>query len=108
MLYTTYNIKNHSVIKFEGEIDLYNCGEFKKTVINSLDELQSSIIIDLKDVEVIDSSAISALISCKRKAELNNLKFGIVNIPENFYDILKLATLNEFFTIYPNYDSIPA
>ncbi|MGQ9844472.1 MAG: STAS domain-containing protein [Spirochaetota bacterium] len=93
-------IGEHKVISIRGEVDLYNVSELKKALFSVTDGSISSVVVDLKDVNYMDSSGIGALVAGQKKMRAHNGKFALINIHDDVLNILKLATLDKFFTIY--------
>ncbi|MBP8179342.1 MAG: STAS domain-containing protein [Spirochaetes bacterium] len=94
------DIGEHKVISVSGEVDLYNVSELKKALFSVTDGSYSSVVVDLKDVNYMDSSGIGALVAGQKKMRAHNGKFALINIHDDVLNILKLATLDRFFTIY--------
>ena len=53
----------HKIISVSGEVDLYNVSELKKALFSITDGQYSSVIVDMKDVNYMDSSGIGALVA---------------------------------------------
>lgn len=96
------DIGEHKVIAVSGEVDLYNVSELKKALFSITDGSSSSVVVDLQDVNYMDSSGIGALVAGQKKMRAHNGKFALMNIHDDVLNILKLATLDKFFTIYDN------
>jgi anti-sigma B factor antagonist len=96
----------HKVINIIGEVDLYNVGELKKTLFSITDGLNKSVVVDMKDVNYMDSSGIGALVAGQKKMRAHGGKFALMNIHEDVLNILKLATLDKFFKIYDTEDDL--
>jgi len=94
------DIGEHKVISVSGEVDLYNVSELKKALFSVTDGTYSSVVVDLKDVNYMDSSGIGALVAGQKKMRAHNGKFALINIHDDVLNILKLATLDRFFSIY--------
>jgi len=60
----------------------------------------------LKDVNYMDSSGIGALVAGQKKMRAHNGKFALMNIHDDVLNILKLATLDKFFTIYESEEDL--
>lgn len=93
-------IDNHKVMVVNGEVDLYNVSELKKALFDAIDDTVTSLIVDMRDIFYMDSSGIGALVAGQKKMKAKNGKFGLLNIHEDVMNVLKLATLDKFFTIY--------
>lgn len=100
------DIGEHKVISISGEVDLYNVSELKKALFSVTDGSYSSVVVDLKDVNYMDSSGIGALVAGQKKMRAHNGKFALMNIHDDVLNILKLATLDKFFTIYENEEDL--
>ncbi len=93
-------------IAVNGEIDLFNVADFKKTLFQLTEGEFSSIIVDMKNVSYIDSSGIGVLVAGQKKMRAHSGQFALVNVGEDVHNILKLATLDKFFKIYMNESEI--
>ena len=97
----------HNVIEVAGDVDLYNVSELKQAIFDLVENTKTqSIIIDMKDTSYLDSSGIGALVAGQKKIKLKGGKFALLNIKDEVLNVLKLATLDQFFTIYENEQGI--
>ncbi|MCU0287077.1 MAG: glutamate formimidoyltransferase [Acidobacteria bacterium] len=96
----------HKIIEVSGEVDLYNVSELKKALFSITDGKFSSVVVDMENVNYMDSSGIGALVAGQKKMRAHNGKFALMNIHEDVLNILKLATLDKFFKIYDSEDEI--
>jgi anti-sigma B factor antagonist len=87
-----------------GEIDLYNVSDFKKELFKHTAGSYGEVIIDLSGVTYMDSSGIGALVAGHKKMKNISGKFYLLNIHEDVFNILKLATLDKFFNILEDED----
>lgn len=95
------------ILQVNGDVDLYNWGELKKAIFEQLeDDSVKSLVVDMKGIEYMDSSGIGALVSGRKKAKTAGKEFGLVNINDDVMNILRLATLDQFFKIYENENQI--
>ncbi|HMB19804.1 MAG TPA: STAS domain-containing protein [Spirochaetota bacterium] len=90
----------HKIVEVSGEVDLYNVSELKKALFSVTDGSNPSVIVDMRNVNYMDSSGIGALVAGQKKMKAHSGKFALMNIHEDVLNILKLATLDKFFTIY--------
>ncbi|MEK7811525.1 MAG: STAS domain-containing protein [Pseudomonadota bacterium] len=51
---------------------------------------QQEMLVDLAQVEAVDSSAVSVLLQWSRQARLNNVKIAFINLPPNLQSLAKL------------------
>ncbi|MBN1499473.1 MAG: STAS domain-containing protein [Spirochaetes bacterium] len=96
----------HKIIAISGEVDLYNVSELKKQLFSITDGSCPSVVIDMSNVNYMDSSGIGALVAGQKKMKANNGKFALMNIHDDVLNILKLATLDKFFKIYNNINEL--
>ncbi|MCP4131393.1 MAG: STAS domain-containing protein [bacterium] len=100
------DLGEHKIIEVSGEVDLYNVSELKKALFSITDGKHSSVAVDMKNVNYMDSSGIGALVAGQKKMKAHNGKFALINIHEDVLNILKLATLDKFFKIYESEDEL--
>jgi anti-sigma B factor antagonist len=100
------DIGEHKIIDVSGEVDLDNVSELKKALFSITDGQHNSVIVDMKKVNYMDSSGIGALVAGMKKMKAHNGKFALMNIHDDVLNILKLATLDKFFTIYDSEDEL--
>jgi len=96
----------HKIISINGEVDLYNVSELKKVLFSITDGANSSVVVDMKNVNYMDSSGIGALVAGQKKMKAHSGKFALMNIHDDVLNILKLATLDKFFKIFENEDEL--
>ena len=58
------------VIRLGGELDLYNAGQVRSALVDAHAQAPERIVVDLGEVEFIDSTALGVLI--ETRAKLNN------------------------------------
>ncbi len=96
----------HKIIQVSGEVDLYNVSELKKALFSLTDGQHPSVIVDMKNVNYMDSSGIGALVAGQKKMKAHNGKFALMNIHDDVLNILRLATLDRFFKIYDSENEV--
>jgi anti-sigma B factor antagonist len=102
------DIGSHKVVRVNGDVDLYNVGDLKRSVFELIDEGEvQSLIIDMANVNYIDSSGVGALVAAQKKMKTSGGKFGLMSLTEDVLNILKLATLDQFFKIYESEAQLP-
>jgi anti-sigma B factor antagonist len=94
------DIGEHKVIQVSGDVILYNAGAFKKALFSITDGSYRSVIIDLKDIEYIDSSGIGILIAGLIKMSAHKGELALLRPHKNFLQILQYAMVKELFRIY--------
>lgn len=100
--WTAIEMKNVVIIKPHGELDMNNSFDFKSFVKdNYINAGKSNLILDLSDVEYMDSSALGVLLGLQRAARLNGGSLVLCGLHDNLKRILKITSLEGVFKIYP-------
>ncbi|HEX7859906.1 MAG TPA: WecB/TagA/CpsF family glycosyltransferase [Verrucomicrobiae bacterium] len=60
------------------------------------------VVLDLKQVEFIDSTGVGLLIRLQKRARCDNRQLLLANIPDNVQRALELMRLNDFFITVPD------
>jgi anti-sigma B factor antagonist len=56
-----------AVVHLSGELDLHNAAEVRKTLLAVADEAPTRLVVDLADVEFIDSTALGVLVEARSR-----------------------------------------
>ena len=87
------------IIDVNGEMDLYNSYKLKELVMKMLEKNVKNFIINLDQVDYIDSSGIGALIYICSTMKKMNLKFAISNVHGSVKKVIELTKLMGYFPI---------
>ncbi len=87
------------IIDVNGEMDLYNSYKLKELVTRMLEKKVGRFIINLENVDYIDSSGIGALIYICSTIKKMNLKLIITNIHGSVKKVIELTKLMGYFPI---------
>ncbi|MBL8967513.1 MAG: anti-sigma factor antagonist [Spirochaetaceae bacterium] len=87
------------IIDVNGEMDLYNSYRLKELVMKMLEKKVERFIINLENVDYIDSSGIGALIYICSTIKKMNLKLVITNIHGSVKKVIELTKLMGYFPI---------
>ena len=80
-------------------MDLYNSYKLKDLIIKMLDKKVNKFIINLNDVEYIDSSGIGALIFICSTLKKSNLNLYISNIRGSVKKVIELTKLTGYLPL---------
>jgi anti-sigma B factor antagonist len=89
------------IIDVDGEMDLYNSYKLKELVMKMLEKKVTRFIINLENVDYIDSSGIGALIYICSTIKKLNFKLVITNIHGSVKRVIELTKLMGYFPITP-------
>jgi len=89
------------IIDVNGEMDLYNSYRLKELVMKMLEKKVERFIVNLEQVDYIDSSGIGALIYICSTIKKMNLRLVITNIHGSVKKVIELTKLMGYFPIMP-------
>ena len=87
------------IIDVNGEMDLYNSYKLKELVMKMLEKNVKKFIINLEQVDYIDSSGIGALIFICSTIKKMNLNLSISNVHGSVKKVIELTKLMGYFPI---------
>jgi anti-sigma B factor antagonist len=90
------------IIDVLGEMDLYNSYKIKELLMKMIEKKIEKFIINMEDVEYIDSSGIGALIYITSTIKKMNLTLSITNVHGSVKKVIELTKLSSFFPILPS------
>lgn len=106
MSYAVTREKGWAVVGLSGEIDLHRSPEARAVILGCLDDGQPTLV-DLSAVDYIDSSGVASLVEGLQHARERGLQFGLVGVSATALNVLKLARLDQVFTLYRSLAEIP-
>ena len=87
------------IIDVSGEMDLYNSYKLKELVMKMIERQIKRMIINLEEVDYIDSSGIGALIYICSTVKKIGLRLYITNIHGSAKKVIELTKLMGYFPI---------
>ena len=87
------------IIDVNGEMDLYNSYKLKELVMKMLEKNVRNFIINMEQVDYIDSSGIGALIFICSTIKKMSFKLAISNIHGSVKKVIELTKLMGYFPI---------
>lgn len=82
-------------------IDSSNAKDIKELLL-SMFEINNKVVLNLKDIKFMDSSALGMLISLLRRATEKKVKFSLCSLQEPIIAVFELLRLTNIFVIYDN------
>lgn len=86
-------------IQLEGQLDLYKCPELKSKVKHAIEDGYRFFIVDMTNLNYIDSSGIGSLIQISNWVKNRGGMVVYTNVQGNVEKIFEITKLNEFFII---------
>lgn len=99
-------LKNHNILVLHGDIDYFSVSELKNIVFKLINDKVPSIILDMNEVEYMDSSGIGLVVTAHKVMNNYGGKIALMNVREDILILLKLATVDTILKIYKNEDEI--
>jgi len=102
---TTFDI--YSILEFKvEEFDLIKTPKISEKINKILDEINySNIILDLQNLNYIDSMGLSTLINVSRKLNEKNSEMVVVCSTAKILQLFNIAQIESFFKIFPSIDA---
>lgn len=91
--------KDVFIIDVSGEMDLYNSYKLKELVMKMMERQVKSVVINMEEVEYIDSSGIGALIHIYSTMKKASCQLYITNIHGSVKKVIELTKLMGYFPI---------
>lgn len=87
------------IVDVNGEMDLYNSYKLKELVMKMIEKGIKTFVINLEQVDYIDSSGIGALIYISSTVKKMSLKLALSNIHGSVKKVIELTKLTGYFPI---------
>ena len=91
------------VLNFTGQLDAYSEKQFTTFVNEVLASNQLSVVIDLSNIDFIDSSGLGAMVQAAKKCNESKRSFSVVGNPR-VVQTIKLVRLEEFLHLATGFD----
>ncbi len=89
----------------EKRLDASMSNAFKLKLFELVNNGQHLVLLDLADVDFIDSSGLGVLVSCLKKFASVNGKLVLCGLQPAVVSMFKLTRMDRVFPIYPDADS---
>ena len=89
------------MLNFTGQLDAYSEKQFTTYINDVLDSNQLSVVIDLTNIDFIDSCGLGAMVQAAKKCSQSKRAFNVVGNPRVIQTI-KLVRLEEFLHLAPD------
>ena len=89
------------------EANLSNAEEFKAELLKLIAKTEKTIVLNLNQVEYIDSSFLGALVSVLKHLLAKKTDLVLVGLRKDITDLFSLIRLDKVFKIYQNFDEVP-
>jgi anti-anti-sigma factor len=94
---------NIITIQPQGHVNASNAPEFQRQLTTAISSTQDSIVlVDMAQVESLDSAGLMALVSALRMAHNLNRRFSLCSVSPSLRIIFELTQLDKVFEIFEN------
>jgi anti-sigma B factor antagonist len=87
-----------TTVFLDGEIDLERSPDARKALLHALSKGQS-LLVDLAEVEYMDSSGLASLVEVHQRAREKSVEFALTRVSPPVMKVLQLARLDQVFAI---------
>lgn len=94
------DLKDVILVDLKGQLDIYNSGDLQKLIEAYIARGFQKFIINLEEVDYLDSSTISAFIHCHRRLDNEGGRFLLVALQGAPKDVFAMAKLHDVFEIH--------
>lgn len=101
---TVTNQGKVNILSMNGKLDLANAAKLKETVKPLLENQQTSLHLNMKDVEFINSSGLGALVSLMKEIRVHKGRLTLSDLAPYVNEIFEITQLSHVFEIYQNMD----
>ena len=92
------------MLNFTGQLDAYSEKQFTSFINDVLASNQHSVVIDLSNIDFIDSCGLGAMVQAAKKCTQSKRAFSVVGNPR-VVQTIKLVRLEEFLHLSPDLNS---
>jgi len=98
-------VKNAWVLSPQGKIEHENAPVFQRLVTEIIEqEKDSSILIDLSDIEFISSAGLRVFLIIAKTLQKDQRAFGLCKMNQLVEEIFEVSGFNQIIKVYPSRD----
>lgn len=94
---------NYQLFRLTGLLDAFSEATFRKVLSKCIDDGPKHVILDLSQIDFVDSSGLGALVQLVKKAQTLEGTLQIVSNPR-VTQTVKLVRLEKFLSLQPSVD----
>jgi anti-sigma B factor antagonist len=87
------------VVSVGGDLEFGTAASLRSTLIDVAQQGSDPLVLDLADLEFIDSTGLSLLVQAKQRIESQGHRFVLRNPTERVRRVIEISGLAELFTI---------
>ncbi len=105
MFETAMSINNIPILRVKGKIIGNSAVSLKNEIDLQVEEAGAQVILDLTEVPLLDSSALSAIVATLQKLRQTDGKMVLLNPQKSVMNVLKVTRLHLVLEVYDDEDS---
>ena len=105
MFETAMSINNIPILTVKGKIIWNTAVSLKNEIDLQVEEAGAQLILDLTEVPLLDSSALSAIVAALQKLRQTDGKMVLLNPQKSVMNVLKVTRLHLVLEVYDDEDS---
>ena len=90
------------LLKLNGEVDVYTAPKLKSRLVDLVDQGKFKIIVDLEEVDFMDSSGLGVLVGGLKRVRSHDGAIALICTQENILKIFRITGLVKVFPIFEN------
>jgi anti-sigma B factor antagonist len=102
---TTRTEGGRTVVEVGGEIDVYTAPKLRETIVSLVDEGQYHLVVDLEQVEFLDSTGLGVLVGGLKRVRTHDGSLSLVCTQERLLKIFRITGLTKVFDIHADVQS---
>jgi anti-sigma B factor antagonist len=99
-------LEDYYFLKLSGEIDIFNSAEFKQALLNMIDDGKYNLKIDCSDLNYIDSTGLSVLITILKKVRSYDGWIYLLNLKPNLIKLFEITNLDKVFMLSQSEEAV--
>jgi anti-sigma B factor antagonist len=96
----SHDESGHTVLEVAGEVDVYTAPTLRDRITDLLDAGQRRLVVDLTNVEFIDSTGLGVLVGALNRAKELGGSLVLVCPQERVLKLLRITGLDDVFAVH--------
>jgi anti-anti-sigma factor len=97
--------KKLTIVQPSGHINAANAKEFQRQLTTAVTSTQQAVLVDMQQVESLDSAGLMSLIHALRLAQSLSQRFSVCSVAPSIRMIFELTQLDAAFEIFESHEA---
>jgi len=93
-------INGRTIVDVFGDIDMKTSDALTVVLRDLADKKTTQIIVNLENVDFMDSSGLAALVECLQRVRKYNGRLRLFGLSKNLMEVIKIVKLDSVFSIF--------